>query len=219
MSSPLKIVGAVLALAGLALAWFALPYATHLGSDGSAEFTAKPDKAGVVVIEPSVLNRVDTPVRITAKAADGREVWIGSASPSDAKAVLKTTKVARVTAVDVDGWSAATVTSGKAKAPDFAGIDLWRGTDTGKDSAELVIRQENAPETVIAASDGELTEVTLTWTRSSWFAMALAATLLGLALIGTGAWLILRGGRPFARLDRPTRDTDPAPRVAVDQEQ
>ena len=76
----------LLTLVGLVLTGVGLWFSSHLGSEGSATSTARPGAGRLMVLEPSVLNRVDSSVTITAKAEPGTEVWIGRATPSDARA-------------------------------------------------------------------------------------------------------------------------------------
>ena len=61
-----RVVGALLALAGLALTVVGVWFATQLGTSGTAEFTVRPATGDPLVIRPDVLNRVDADVVVTA---------------------------------------------------------------------------------------------------------------------------------------------------------
>ena len=72
-----------------------------------------------------MLNRVDGPVTITAKAKDGAEVWIG-------RAALRRLGPRRIrgTAVRDRGllgdWALRTSTAGQGTAPALGQADVWR---------------------------------------------------------------------------------------------
>ncbi|MDR6862132.1 hypothetical protein [Phycicoccus sp. 3266] len=207
-------IGLVLLVVG---AWFT----SHLGTSGSATFRATPG-TGVVVLEPSVLNRVDDPVDVTATTKDGGQVWIGRTSPSDAKAVVGGSAHTSITGSRVSTWKLAGTTSGTgAPAADLAGADVWRQTVTGKGRAHVEVDQGDAPEAlVVAAPGGTVTSVTLTISRGTWFAQSLLTALVGLILAAVGAvglvgtWRRSSGG-PAEGAD----DTNGTPAVATHDEQ
>ncbi len=196
----LTVIGLVLLLAG---AWFTV----HLGSSGSAVFRATPARGAVVVIEPSVLNRVNRPVSITAVAAPGAQVWMGRAAPTDAQAIVGGADRTSVTGAQVRDWSLLQARSGAGPAPDLATADIWRQTASGDGRVRLNVDQSGAPESVvIAAPDGTpvaLTSLTVTIERRTWFFQALLVTLVGLLATVAGA-AGLRQTRP-----RPTTGPDP----------
>ena len=202
-------IGLVLLVVG---AWFT----SHLGTSGSATFRAAPG-TGVVVLEPSVLNRVDDPVDVTATTKDGGQVWIGRTSPSDAKAVVGSAEHTSITGSRVSTWSLAKTTSGSgAPAADLAGADVWRQTVSGKGHAHVEVDQGDAPEALVvtAPGSGTVTSVTLTISRGTWFAQSLLTALVGLILAAVGAvgligtWRRSSGG-PAEGADR----TDGTPAV------
>ena len=100
-----RVVGALLALVGLALTVVGVWFAAQLGTSGTAEFTVRPDTADPVLIGPDVLNRVDQDVVVTATPGDGDSVWMALANPSDATAVVGGSEHVAVTGVSVRGWS------------------------------------------------------------------------------------------------------------------
>ncbi|HOT57147.1 MAG TPA: hypothetical protein PL014_08395, partial [Ornithinibacter sp.] len=66
-----SVVGALLAVLGLVLTVIGAWFATQLGSSGTAQFTARPATTDPVIIRPSVLNRVESDVVVTATPAEG----------------------------------------------------------------------------------------------------------------------------------------------------
>ncbi len=207
MASPAKTTtGVVVALVGAALAVVGLWFTSHLGTSGSGEFTARPSSPGVYVVDPTVLNRIDTTVRVTAEAEDGQHVWIGVTTPSDAEAILARSARTTVTGVVVRDWALTTTRTGRGEASGLVGADLWQRTSAGEGRASLAVGQDAAPQTVVVA-DGAgqpvaLSALTLTWERGTWFFQALVLTLVGLIVLAVGA-VLAWPGRP--------RRTSPAP--------
>jgi hypothetical protein len=180
----LTVIGLVLLAVG---SWFTF----HLGPSGSATFTTAPPHGSVVVLEPSVLNRVERPTTVTAVTRGGTPVFIGRTSPSDATAVVGGADVTSVTGARVRSWSLVQSRSGAGPTPALAGADVWRSSSTGKGSARIQVRQQDAPEAVvIAAPDGQaadLVSVTVTIERRTWFFQALLVSLVGLLATAAGA--------------------------------
>jgi hypothetical protein len=178
------VIGVVLLLVG---AWFTV----HLGSSGSAVFRATPARGAIVVIEPSVLNRVDRPVSITAVAAPGTQIWMGRTTPIDAQAIVGGADRTSVTGAHVRDWSLVQSRSGAGTAPPLATADIWRQTASGDRRVRINLDQSGAPESVvIAAPDGkpvDLTSLTVTVERPTWFFQALLVTLVGLLATVAGA--------------------------------
>ena len=96
-----RVVGALLALAGLALTAVGVWFAVQLGPSGTAAFSVHPATTDPVLIGPDVLNRVDADVVVTATPSDGATVWMALANPSDATAVLGPARHVDVTGVSV----------------------------------------------------------------------------------------------------------------------
>jgi protein-S-isoprenylcysteine O-methyltransferase Ste14 len=184
----LTVIGLVVLVVG---AWFTV----HLGSSGSATFRAAPASGAVVVVEPSVLNRVDRPVSVTAVAKAGTKIWMGRSSPVDAQAIIGGADRISVTGTQVRDWRLVQSRAGAGTAPPLAPADIWRQTASGQGRVHMNLDQTGAPESVvIAGPDGkpvELTSLTVTVERHTWFFQALLATLVGLlaALAGAaGLW-------------------------------
>lgn len=186
----------VLTLAGLVLAAIGLWFLSHLGLAGGGSFSATPGSR-LVVLDPSVLNRVDSPVTITARAKDGGEVWVGRAAPSDAASIVGDAAATAVTGVSVRDWQLQTQHAGTGTAPALARADVWHRQASGKGSAAMTVQQDDAPETVVVATasgrPADLAEVTVEWQRQAWSLQAVAALLLGLLMAGAGIaglWLL-----------------------------
>lgn len=198
----LTVVGVVLLVLGL---WFTV----HLGLSGTATFTTKPAAGSVVVLEPSVLNRVDEPVTVTARAGGGARLWAGLASPSDADAVVAGAARTTVTGAQVSGWRLTTERSGSGQAPPLGSADIWHTTKAGTGTVRVTVHQTDAPESlVIATADGApatLSSLTLTVHRSAWVFQSLLAVLVGLIAVAAGVaglWQLSR---------RPVRSPDAEP--------
>ena len=209
----------VLTLAGLVLAVAGLWFLGHLGLSGRGSFSATPSNSRIVVLDPSVLNRVDSPVTITAKAKDGGDVWIGRSAPSDARSLVGKAAATSVTGVSVGSWQLETASRGTGTAPALAGADLWRQQVAGKGTATLTVSQDHAPETVVVASPSgkpaDLSGLTLTWQRQAWSAEAITALVLGLVLAAGGALGLvrMRKGSPPVKPDIADEDSPfPTPR-------
>ena len=207
--------GALLALAGIALTVLGVWFALALGGDGTAEFTARPDTGEVVVLPPEVLNRVDSDVTVTATPSEGAGLFMARANPSDAAAVLGDAPRVEVTGVEVRDWLLTTRSAGSGEAPTLAAADLWRQTDEADGPLTFVIEQQDAPETVVVRSpDGEVASLTFTVSDKRWFVEAVVAALVGLFLLVLGLIAL------WPRRSRPTVSAVPtvpssAPREEV----
>ncbi|MDF2093027.1 hypothetical protein P0Y31_11800 [Knoellia sp. 3-2P3] len=219
----------VLTAAGLVLAGVGLWLLAHLGLSGTATFTATPSSSRIVVLDPAVLNRVDSPVSITARAKDGGEVWIGRGTPSDAASLAGKAAATSVTGVSVGGWQLETGQRGSGSAPELASADVWRQQASGKGSAGMEVRQEDAPEAVVIATasgkPADLAELTVEWERQAWSVEALTALLLGLLMTAAGVGFLWQpgsarrrsGAAEHARPDAPapTADRPDAPTAVL----
>ena len=197
-------IGLVLLAVGL---WFTL----HLGSSGSASFRAEPE-SGVVVLEPSLLNRVDDPVTVTARIRGGGDVWVGRTTPSDAGAVLGDASRVTLTGVKVRSWALVQSREGSGAAgPDLAAADVWRQVVTGKGTASLEVDQGDAPEALVLTTPngGEITSVTVTIERRTWIFQSLLVALVGLlAAVAGGVGLAASFRRPRSSSEgTPSGDT------------
>jgi hypothetical protein len=202
---------AVLTVIGLVLLGVGSWFTFHLGPSGSATFTGTPAKGSVVVVEPSLLNRVDRPAAVTVVTRGASPVFVGRATPSDAEAVVGGADTTSVTGASVGSWSLVQARTGAGEAPPLAGADVWRESVEGKGRVRIQVSQENAPETiVVAGADGkpaDISQLAVTIERRTWFFQALLVTLVGLLATAAGAaglWQQRRGS------SRPAPTTDPA---------
>lgn len=214
-----RLVGVLLALAGLALTVVGVWFATRLGGDGTAEFTTRPQAGRPVLLTPQVLNRVDADVTVTATPSAGGRVWMALANPSDATAVLGRAERAEVTGVDVRDWALLTRSTGSGEAKGLTGAELWRQQDDAEGPVSLTVDQASAPESVVvAAEQGDIASVTMRVSDKRWFVESVVATLVGLFLLVGGvlaAWP--RRRRPGADGGTPLHP-DPTPASTVDPE-
>lgn len=211
---------AVLTVIGLVLLGLGSWFTFHLGPSGSATFTSTPDQGSIVVLEPSLLNRVERPTTVTVTTRGGSPVFVGRATPSDAEAVVGGAATTTVTGAHVRSWSLVQSQSGAGAAQPLAGADVWRESIEGKGRVRLQLSQEDAPEAVVVATaDGKpaaITTLTVTVERRTWFFQALLVTLVGLLATAAGAaglWQQRRhgGGTPAA----PSEPTQPTEEVSV----
>lgn len=210
-----RALAALLTVAGLVLLALGTWFTINLGSSGSATFTTTPARGGLVVLEPSVLNRVDGAVTVTAHARGGSEVWIGRAAPSDVKAVLDATQRTMVTGAHMRDWTLTTTRSGSEAVESLSGSDIWRSSTQGRGTVRLVLDQAHAPESlVITGADGkaaDLSSVVVTAQNRTWFFQSLLAALVGLLATAAGVATLVNLGR--AKSSRPT-PAEPVKEVA-----
>jgi hypothetical protein len=202
-----RVVGALLALVGLALTAVGVWFATQLGTSGTAEFSLHRATTDPVVIGPDVLNRVDADVVVTATPTEGGSVWMALANPSDADAVIGGSQHVAVTGVSVRDWTLLTTTTGTGPAPELGAADLWRQQDDAKGPVTLTVQQSGAPETLVVKTEsGRLSALTMKVTDKSWFVEAVVGALVGLFLLVAGVVLLTshRGRQHQGHLAVPT---------------
>jgi hypothetical protein len=180
----LTALGLVLLVVGT---WFTV----HLGSSGSATLRLTPSSGSVVVLTPSVLNRVDGPVTVTATAKDGGPVFMGLSAPADADAIVAGADRSVVRGAHLLDWSLVASRAGAGQAPALGQADIWRDVRDARGTVRLTVDQADAPESIVIATSAgapaDLSSVTLTAQRRAWFFQALLATLVGLLAALAGA--------------------------------
>lgn len=182
-----RVLGALLALVGLALTATGVWFVSHLGTTGTATFTTTVDQDGPVVLDPTVLNRVDVPVTLRARTDSGKDVWMGMASPADARIALKGGTYTSVTGVEIPDWALSTERHGGENAPDVTSLDVWGDMATGETRTSLVVQQDGSPATVVvAAPETDRVTVEASWPKQTWFYQALVLIVAGalLTLVG-----------------------------------
>ncbi len=207
-----RVVGVLLALAGLALAAVGVWFAVQLGGTGTATFTTSPGTARPVVIPPSVLNRVDADVTVTATPGAGGRVWMALANPSDATAVVGDAEHVVATGVDVRDWRLLTTSEGSGPAGSLADAELWRDQDDAEEPVSMTVDQADAPESVvIVAEEGTVATVTMTINDKTWFVESVVVALVGIFVLVVG--LVLA----WPRRHRRTPSTSPTPAATPEQ--
>jgi hypothetical protein len=207
----MRVGGALLALAGLALTVVGAWFATQVGSTGTAQFTARPNTGDPVVIRPDVLNRVDADLVVTATPAPGGSVWMALANPSDARAVMGGARHLAVTGVSVEDWSLRTSARGTGEAAELGAADLWRLQDDGDGPVTVTVRQENAPETLVVVTEGApLRSLRVAVTDKTWFVQSVIAALVGLFLLVAGITMLFSRRRRTASVAPDQRSDAPA---------
>jgi hypothetical protein len=182
-ASTRRVLGALVAAVGVVLVVIGSWMVVKLGPAGQAQFSTTSKAPGAVVVTSDVLNTVDVPVRVTATRGNGGAVRLGVAPAVDARAILATSAVSTVNAVHYPVGTMDLRATGAGELGDISTADVWRLAAKGAGSAELVVDQSRAPETVVVTSGdaSPLTDVTvtLTWANRAWFFQALAAATIG----------------------------------------
>lgn len=205
-----RVLGAVMAVLGIALAALGAWSAIKLGPSGELHLSATVKATGAIVVEPRVLNSLDIPVLVTATRGDGGSVWLAAAPSADAGAVLAKSAVSTVSDVGYPAGALDVRASPGRDLPDIRNADVWRLTAAGSGSTDLVIDQGFGPETVVVTSgDGTAltnVSVSVSWAERSWFFEALAAAVFG-AIIAAFALIDLSRGRHATRRTDAVRAT------------
>ena len=187
-----RVVGALLALVGLALTVVGVWFAAQLGTSGTAEFAVHPATADPVLIGPDVLNRVDADVVVTATPTAGGSVWMALANPSDADAVVGDSKHVAVTGVSVTRLVARHHDDRHGHRPrarrrrPVAPAGRRQGPGDAHRAAVRRPRDARRQDRRAASSSS----LTLTVTDKSWFVEAVVAALIGLFLLVAGVVLL-----------------------------
>lgn len=208
---------AALTVIGLVLLGLGSWFTFHLGPSGSATFTSTPPKGSVVVVEPSLLNRVERPTTVTVVTRGDSPVFVARATPSDVTAVVGGADTTTVTGAKVRSWSLVSSRDGAGAAPALAGADVWRESLRGEGRVRLAVSQGDAPEAVvIATGDGlpaDIAELSVTIERRTWFFQALLVTLVGLLATAAGAAGLWQQRRRQVHASTTTDDARPTEEV------
>lgn len=186
----MRVGGTILALLGLVGVVLGGWFLSALGTSGTATFTGEPDQR-VVVLTPDVLNRLDSPIRVTA-SGEG-EVWAGTARPSDVEALLGDGARVDVTGVDVSEWALTSRDQGSGDPSDVRGLGIWQSTTSGDGSVTVEVAQEMAPQTlVITAPEGQqVQELEYEVSDTRWSTIAIVVVVVGVLLLLLGVALAL----------------------------
>ncbi|WP_338751091.1 hypothetical protein [Janibacter alittae] len=202
----LRIAGTIVALIGLVGVLVGGWFLSALGTSGTATFTGQPDQR-VVVLAPDVLNRLDSPIEVTATGTG--DVWAGTARPSDVEALLGDGPRTVATGVDVSEWALTSTDVGEGDAMDVRGLDIWQSSTNEEGTVTTTIEQDDAPQTlVITAPEGEeVQQVEYRVSDDRWSTIAIVVLVVGLVLLLLGIALVLGPRRLRARRDRPAART------------
>lgn len=202
-----RLLGALLVLAGLALAAAGGWFVGLVGTDGTVTFTLRPTTAAPVVLEPSLLNRLTVPSVVRVTPAAGQTVWVGTGSGADADAAIGRGRVVRATGVDVRRGTLEASAQGTGPVAGLTSADVWRQQEDSTGVVTWTVAQGQSPDTLVVAGDEgvPVAEVSVSWTRSSWFFQALVLTLVGLLVLGVGVLVLVASLRR-----RPGAGTEPA---------
>lgn len=204
----LRITGAIVALIGLVGVVIGGWFLSALGTSGTATFTGQPDQH-VVVLTPDVLNRLDSPIEVTASGEGS--VWAGTARPSDVEALLGDGPRTEVTGVDVSEWALTSTDVGEGEPTDVRGLDIWQATTSEDGSVTTTIEQEDAPQTlVISAPEGEqIEQLEYEVTDDRWSTIAIAVLVVGIVVLLLGIALVLTPRLLRVRRERRDHSADP----------
>jgi len=182
-ASTRRVLGALVAAVGVIMVVLGSWMVVKLGPSGQAQFSTTSKAPGAVVVTSDVLNTVDVPVRVTATRPNGGAVRLALAPTPDATAIVAGSAVSAVNAVHYPAGTMDLRATGSGELGDISTADVWRLDAKGAGSAELVVDQSRAPETVVVTSGdaNPLTDVTVTlsWANRAWFFQALAAATIG----------------------------------------
>jgi hypothetical protein len=208
-----RLLSVVLVLAGIAATVVGGWFTSRVGTSGTATFTLRPTSAAPVLLEPTLLNRLtaETVVRITPAA--GHEVWVGTGGLADTRAAVGSAELVHAEGVDVRDGRILTSTTGTGAAEAVTSADLWRRVERSSTTPiTWTIAQSQSPDSLLVVSDRPVSEISVSWTRKSWFFQALVLALLGVIAAGGGLLLLrstVRGGtRTTEQPDATTTTTD-----------
>jgi len=200
-ASTRRVLGALMAAVGVVLVVVGSWTVVKLGPSGEARFSATSKAPGAVVVTSDVLNCMDAPVQVTATRRDGGAVLLAVAPSPDARAILATSAASTVSVMHYPAGTMDLRASGAGALTGADTADIWRLSDKGAGSAELVVDQGRGPETAVITS-GDTTSltdltVTLAWANRAWFFEALLVAMIG-AVIAVFAFSDLWQSRAIA---------------------
>ena len=217
-----RVVGALLALAGLALTVVGVWFATQLGTSGTAEFT----------VRPATTDPVRRPARRAQPGRRGRRRhgdpgrrrrrcgWRWPTPPTRPRCSVSARHV-EVTGVSVRDWALLTRTTrhrcgarARRRRPVAPAGRRRRARSPSRCSRTRRPRRSSSRPRV-----APLESLTLTVTDKTWFVEAVVAALVGLFLLVVGVVLLVAPSPPPPRPTSPAGPTpprrDPAPRRAA----
>lgn len=146
--------------------------------------------APALVVAPGVLGAIGPHVTVTARRADGQELFVGRAITSDVNDLTRRTPRLLVVGVRPLHRLVTTPRAGTTSLPPVQASDIWRDRSVGRGERTLDWSPDTDPQSVlVATTDGAaLPAVTLSvsWHRGGWFPLALLLVVIGLLLISSG---------------------------------
>lgn len=188
-----RLLSALLVLLGVAVTVVGGWFLSRVGSDGTATFTLRPTSTSPIVLEPTLLNHLTVPTVVKVTPASGQGAWVGAGSGADATAAIGDAAAVRATGVDVRGGTITTTSTGSGAAKGLTSADLWRQHQNGTTPITWTVPQSQTPDTLVVAAQGAdpVREISVSWTRKSWFFQSLVVTLVGVIVLVVGALTLL----------------------------
>jgi hypothetical protein len=185
-----RLLSLVLVLAGVAAAVVGGWFTSRVGTSGTATFTLRPTAAAPVILEPTLLNRLTTQTVVRVTPAPGHQVWVGTGGLADTRAAVGSAELVHAEGVDVRAGRILTSTTGEGAAEAVTTADLWRRVERSTSPITWTIAQSQSPDSLLVVSDRPVSEISVSWTRKSWFFQSLVLALLGVIAVGAGVLLL-----------------------------
>ncbi len=213
-----RLLSVLLVLAGIAAAVVGGWFTSRVGTDGTATFTLRPASSAPVILEPTLLNHLSLEAVVMVTPAAGHRVWVGSGGLGDTRAAVGDAELVHAEGVDVRQGRILTSTTGQGRTTTATTADLWRRVErSDRTPIRWTITQSQSPDALLVVSDAPA-EISVGWTRRSWFFQALVLTLLGVVAVGAGL-LVFRSslrGRPPREPEAPGA---PTPNAGTDAQE
>ena len=211
MSLARRLLAVVLVLVGVAAAVVGGWFTARVGTTGTATFTLRPSTAAPILLEPSLLNRLTTETVVRVMPAPGHEVWVGTGGLGDTPAAVGGAAVVHPEGVDVRDGRIRTSTTGQGAAEGVTSADVWRRVERSRNAPiTWTVAQGQSPDSLLVVADRPPAEVSVSWTRRSWFFQSLVLALLGVITAVVGLVLLRPSRRARARPGTPVAGPDPA---------
>jgi hypothetical protein len=186
-----RLLSLALVLTGIAAAVVGGWFTSRVGTSGTAAFTLRPVSAAPVILEPTLLNHLTTETVVRVTPAPGHEGWVGAGGPADTRAAVGSAELVHAEGVDVRGGRILTSTTGQGAAEAVTTADLWRRVERSSTRpVTWTIAQSQSPDSLLVVSDRPVSEISVSWTRKSWFFQSLVLALLGVIAVGAGVLLL-----------------------------
>ncbi|MEP7159598.1 MAG: hypothetical protein ABI746_00700 [Dermatophilaceae bacterium] len=176
------------AVLGSLLVVLGLIVAVALGPSGHVETVTHVDSPGIALVNDGLTSASSSPVRVQAAAGSGGPVFLATALPEDATAVLGETRMTTIAGMRFLPRSLDVTTAGMGQLPRSINADIFGREEVGAPAA-IDVTPAGMPQTVVVLP-GELgsprddtVDITLTWENAAWFWQGVTVTVLGAALL------------------------------------